>query len=136
MKKHRAEELLVIIDQMDCRESLKAGLLLAESGYTVLGMVSVENRWMSNVIDSAIKGIDSEYEKELIRSRLVNNLTLLIMQDQNYPMVVKQLPINKHMAKNYINMARRGHNKIADLLIEGDKGLVLKEWHTKNWDKK
>ena len=137
MKKHRAEELLVIIDQMDCSESLKAGLLLAESGYTVLGVVSVEyERWMSNVINSAFKDIDSEYEKELIRNRLVNNLTLLIMQDQNYPMVVKQLPINKHMAKNYINMLNRGQNKLADLLIEMDKGLIYKEWHTKNWDKK
>ena len=120
---------MVIIDQIDCYESMKAGILLAELGYTVLGVVSVESDiFISNILKSAVKGAPSEYETMLLNIQLLNNLRALIMQDQNYPMRVKSLKLDKSLAKSYVETLKKNEMPYLCKDIDNSDKLVIKDW--------
>lgn len=138
MARISSDELLVIIDQIDCRESMQAGIMLAKAGYSVIGLVQVgSDHYISDVLDSAVKGTDSSYEKDLITGELLENLNALILQNQNYPLCAKYLFIDKKTAKSHgKNLRKKGAEYLNKVIIDGSKDLVSKEWTTKNWKKK
>lgn len=137
MNKYAPEELVVVIDQIDCYESMKAGILLAKLGYTVLGVVTVESDGLiSNVLKSAVKGVPSEYEAMILNVQLLRNLKSLIIQDQNYPMRVQTLELNKITAKSYIETLKKNGMSYLCKDINNSNKVVVKDWDLKNWKKK
>lgn len=137
MTRYKPEKLVVIIDQIDCYESMKAGILLAKLGYTVLGVVGVESDiHISNVLKGAIKGVPSEYEAMLLRIQLLENLRALITQDQNYPMRVQFLKLDKNTAKTYIETLKKNEMPYLCKDIDNSDKIAVKHWDAKNWNKK
>ena len=138
MINHKPEKLVVVIDQIDCYESMKAGILLANLGYTVVGLVCVQSdTHITNILSSAVKGIPSQYEAMLAYTQLIEHLNALFMQDQNYPMRVKHLEISKNDSKAFVKIFKKhGLSYLYEEVMEKSKKLTVKDWGTKNWNKK
>lgn len=137
MSRHEAEKLIVVIDQIDCYESMKAALILAESGYAVIGVVRVDSDInISNVLKEAIKGVPSKHEAALMNIQLLKNLNTLITQDQNYPMRVKLLKLGKSTTQEYIKTLKKNEMPYLCKDIDNSDKIIIKDWAKKNWNKK
>lgn len=129
MAEYKQSKLLVVIDQIDSLDSMKAAILLAKSGYSVFGLVTTGmSRSVSTVLSGAVSYLE-RHEASIMASQLLEQLRLTVFQSDNCPMTCTYIELNKNKHKELVEtLNNKGMDYLLKEVIDADPNVVNIEY--------